>query len=131
MIFVREECPGDIDAIRINFSPVKIQGRSKTIKGVGLAPLAVLPAWQRQGIGTYLIKQGIDVLKSEGCPFIIVLGHREYSPRFEFESASGDNIRSQWEGVQDEAFMIRILDPAAMAGVQGVAWYRDEFNEAI
>ena len=99
--------------------------------GMGLVPLAVLPAWQRQGIGTLLIKQSIEILKSRGSPSVIVLGHPEYYPRFEFEHASGDIIRRQWEGVPDEAFMIRILDPAAMAGVQGVARYRDEFDESI
>jgi len=38
--------------------------------GMGLVPLAVLPAWQRQGIGTLLIKQGIEILKNRGCPYV-------------------------------------------------------------
>ncbi len=84
-----------------------------------------------QGIGILLVEQGIDILKSEGCPFIIVLGRPEYYPRFEFERTSGYNICSQWEGVPNEAFMIRILGPAAMAGVQGAARYRDEFDATI
>ena len=82
---------------------------------MGLAPMAVLPAWQRQGIGTLLVKRGIEMLKRRSCPFIIVLGHPEYYPRFDFERASGTGIRSQWEGVPDEAFMILILDQAGDA----------------
>ena len=63
----------------------------------------------------------------------IVLGHPEYYPSLilaSIECASSDIIPSLWEGVPDEAF-IRILDLAAMAGAQGVARYRDEFDESI
>ena len=109
----------------------KSKAARRTIEGMGLAPMAVLPAWQRQGIGTLLIKRGIEMLKSRSCPFIIVLGHPEYYPRFDFERASNYGIRSQWEGVPDEAFMILILDREAMQGVSGVARYRNEFDEAV
>ena len=50
-------------------------------------------------------------------------------PRFGFESAAKHGLRCQWESVPDEAFMTRILDPGAMAGVSGVATYRPEFSE--
>jgi hypothetical protein len=55
----------------------------------------------------------------------------EKLPSLRVERASGDIIRSPWEKVLAEAFLIRILDPVAMAGAQGVALYRDEFGEAI
>jgi putative acetyltransferase len=93
--------------------------------------MAVLPAWQRQGIGTHLIQKGIEILKDRGYPVVIVLGHPEYYPRFGYERASNYGIRSQWDGVPDEAFMIRILDRAMMEGISGVARYRDEFDEAM
>jgi putative acetyltransferase len=115
----------------ILFSPAKVEGERKTMLGMGLAPMAVLPAWQRQGIGTLLAQKGIVILKDRGCPFVIVLGHPEYYPRFGFERASLYGIRSQWEGVPDEAFMILILDAAAMRNASGVARYRDEFDEAM
>jgi len=63
--------------------------------------------------------------------FIIVLGHPEYYPRFGFEPASRYRIKSQWEGVPDNAFIILWLDKTMMDKVSGVAKYRDEFNEAI
>ncbi|MBN1235330.1 MAG: N-acetyltransferase [Methanotrichaceae archaeon] len=137
---LRKSCPallslvaldGDEVVGHILFSPAKIEGDSKAIEGMGLAPMAVQPAWQRQGIGTRLIKRGIEMLRSRGCPFIIVLGHAEYYPRFGFVSASGHGIASQWDGVPNEAFMILILDQSAMKGVSGVARYRDEFDEAM
>jgi putative acetyltransferase len=71
------------------------------------------------------------MLRSRDCPVIIVLGHPEYYPRFGFVRASLHGIRSQWDGVPDEAFMIMILDQSAMKGVSGVARYRDEFDEAM
>ncbi len=62
---------------------------------------------------------------------MIVLGHAEYYPRFGFEPASKFGLTSQWDGVPDEAFMAKILDEKGMSGVQGVARYRDEFDEAM
>ena len=137
---LRKSCPGRLSLVALEgdeivghilFSPAKIIGSAKTAEGMGLAPVAVLPARQRRGIGTGLVKRGLEMLKSRGCPFIIVLGHPEYYPRFGFARASLCDVRSQWDGVPDEAFMILILDPLAMEGVSGVARYRDEFDEAM
>jgi putative acetyltransferase len=60
-----------------------------------------------------------------------VLGHADYYPRFGFVPASRYNLKSQWEGIPDEAFMILVFDKKALEGVQGVAKYREEFNEAM
>jgi putative acetyltransferase len=115
----------------ILFSPVTIEGHRGFLEGMGLAPMAVLPEFQRQGVGSMLIRAGIEILKKSGCPFIIVLGHPEYYPRFGFEPASRYRIRSQWEGVPDPAFMILWLEKTGINHVSGVAKYRDEFNEAM
>jgi putative acetyltransferase len=137
---LRENCPvllslvaleGDKVVGHILFSPARIDDRIKTVEGMGLAPVAVQPERQRRGIGTELAKRGIEMLRSRGCLFIIVLGHPEYYPRFGFVRASLHGIASQWDGVPDEAFMIQILDQSAMEGVSGVARYRDEFDEAM
>ena len=64
-------------------------------------------------------------------PFVIALGHSEYYPRFGFEPASRRGLRSQWDGVPDEAFMLIVFDEDSMEGVSGVARYRDEFDEAM
>jgi putative acetyltransferase len=60
---------------------------------------------------------------------VVVVGHPAYYPRFGFERASAHGLSSQWPGVPDTAFMVLVLDPEAMAGVSGVARYREEFNE--
>jgi putative acetyltransferase len=96
---------------------------------MGLAPMAVLPDRQRQGIGSRLIQRGLELLRDRGCPFVVVVGHPEYYPRFGFEPASKHGLVSQWEGMPDEAFMVMVLDAKVMTGAVGVARYRDDFNE--
>jgi putative acetyltransferase len=113
------------------FTPVVITDGKQKTEGMGLAPMAVLPSKQHQGIGTQLVDTGLQILKEKGCPFIIVLGHPEYYPRFGFQATSGRNIRTQWDGVPDEAFMILVMDHEAMQNVSGVATFRDEFNDAL
>jgi putative acetyltransferase len=112
----------------IMFTPVLIKN-GKEVQGMGLAPMSVLPARQRRGIGTQLVKSGLQILRKKGCPFVIVLGHPAYYPRFGFQPASRFNIKSQWEGVPDEAFMILVLEEEAMQNVSGIAMFRDEFNQ--
>lgn len=136
---LRENCPSILSQVAVQddqvvghivFSPVKIEG-DRTLDGMGLGPMAVLPEFQHRGIGSRLVQAGIEILKNQGSPFIIVLGHPEYYPRFGFELASHSGIRSQWEGVPDEAFMILILNENAISDIRGVARYSSEFNEAV
>jgi putative acetyltransferase len=130
---IREACEEIISLVAVEnekivghifFSPAEINHKGKTIKGMGLAPMAVHTEYQNKSIGSLLVKKGIKKIKISGCPFIIVLGHEKYYPRFGFETASKYGIKPQWEGVPDEAFMIMILDKETMAGVSGVATYR-------
>ncbi len=100
-------------------------------KGLGLGPMAVLPELQNRGIGSRLVKAGLEICEQREASFVMVLGHPEYYPRFGFETASRRRIRCQWAGVPDEAFMIRVLAPEAMPPRGGVARYRDEFDQAL
>jgi putative acetyltransferase len=113
----------------ILFTPVVVEGAGRRVLGMGLAPMAVLPDRQRQGIGSQLVRRGLDILRERGCPFVVVVGHPEYYPRFGFEPASLHGLACQWEGVPDAASMVLFLDANALEGVSGVARYRDEFNE--
>jgi putative acetyltransferase len=106
----------------ILYSPIEVGG----VTGAALGPMAVLPEHQRTGIGSLLINEGRRQLEARGCPFIIVIGHATYYPRFGFVPAGRSGISCEWN-VPDEAFMILVLDPSRMTGVIGLAKYRGEF----
>ena len=107
-----------------------VPNRDSRIEGMGLGPMAVLPNRQRQGIGSGLVRKGLEILRGRGCPFVIVIGHPDYYPRFGFEPASNYAIKSQWEGIPDQAFMILVFDRKIVSDISGVARYRHEFNDA-
>jgi GNAT superfamily N-acetyltransferase len=104
---------------------VIVTEHSRCVEGAGLGPMAVLPGFQRMGTGSKLIVEGTRRLRARRCPFIVVLGHPKYYPRFGFVPASRHSIRCQW--VPDEAFMLLLLDPPRVQGMSGVARYRNEF----
>ena len=137
---LRIACPDALSLVAVSddqvvghilFTPVTLQDEPGAPRGMGLAPMAVVPERQRQGIGSLLIKAGLEILRQRACPFVIVVGHPEYYPRFGFVPASRHGLVCQWEGVPDDTFMVLILDDAPMAGVSGIARYRDEFDEAM
>jgi predicted N-acetyltransferase YhbS/predicted enzyme related to lactoylglutathione lyase len=108
----------------ILYSPITV---GDTFFGAALGPMSVLPQYQRQGIGGRLNEEGKRRLENSGCPFIIVLGHPEYYPRFGFRPASTHGVRCEWE-VPDDVFMLLILDPVRAQGISGLAKYRQEFS---
>jgi putative acetyltransferase len=137
---IREACEEKISLVAVEdekvvghifFSPAVINYNGKDINGMGLAPMAVHTESQNKGIGSLLVDEGIKKVKETSCSFIIVLGHEKYYPRFGFKTASKYGIKSQWEDVPDEAFMVMMLDKETMAGVSGIAKYRTEFDEAM
>ena len=107
----------------IMYSPITVGG----VTGAALGPMAVQPEHQRQGIGSKLIEAGTQRLKDAGYPFIIVLGHANYYPRFGFKPASSFGIKCEWE-VPDDVFMLLVLEPEKMQSVSGLAKYRHEFS---
>lgn len=62
----------------ILFSPATVESEDRSTRGMGLAPIAVQPQYQRRGIGSKLIRAGISKLKSKHRAFVIVLGHPTY-----------------------------------------------------
>jgi putative acetyltransferase len=107
----------------IMYSPITIGDAT----GAALGPMSVLPEHQRHGIGSKLVETGNEKLKDAGYPFIIVLGHANFYPRFGFKPASTFGVKCEWP-VPDDAFMLLILDETKLQGVSGLAKYRKEFS---
>jgi putative acetyltransferase len=104
------------------FSPVVIGA----LRGAGLGPMAVRPSHQRRGIGSRLVEAGMSRLRESGVPFVVVLGHPGFYPRFGFRPAAMYGATCEWE-VPSEAFMVALLDPAVSDQLRGAVKYRPEF----
>ena len=117
----------------ILFSPVTVESAGESAgearAAVGLGPMAVLPAHQRRGLGSLLVRTGLQACRDAGHGCVVVLGHPEYYPRFGFEPASRRGVA--WaHPVPDEAFMILELRPGALGGRGGIVRYQPEFGGA-
>jgi len=95
---------------------------------MGLAPMAVSPALQRQGIGSDLVRAGLEQCAEIGTLAVIVLGHPDYYPKFGFQPASTFGLRSTYD-VPDEVFMARELVPDGLADRNGIVHYHPAFGE--
>jgi putative acetyltransferase len=93
----------------ICFSPVTIGDDGASQRCVGLAPMAVLPAAQNSGIGSRLVRAGLDECRRRGLALVVVVGHATYYPRFGFQPASRLGLRCEYD-VPDDVFMALRLD---------------------
>ncbi len=109
----------------ICFSPMRLDPPGPA--SVGLAPLAVLPAWQKQGVGTALMHAGIEHCRKAGFEVMFVLGHKEYYPRVGFTPAHRFNVNSGY-GFNGDEFMLLELHPGALAGYRGTAYYHSAWD---
>ena len=109
------------------FSPVSIADHPDCHSGLGLAPIGVLPSYQRAGIGSKLIVEGLATCRQAGYPFVVVLGHPAYYPRFGFRRASVLGLTNAYGA--DEAFMVMELSPGSLPAEGGLVKYGTEFAE--
>lgn len=110
----------------IMFSPVSLS-TDPELRVMGLAPMAVTPAHQRQGVGLALVRAGLERCKEMGFSAVVVLGHPEYYPRFGFLQASRFGLHCEYEA-PEEAFMALELKPGALDGKHGVVKYHAAFS---
>ncbi len=114
----------------IAFSPVVIESEYSSFEAITLAPMAVLPAYQKQGIGGRLVGTGLEQCRKLGHEIVIVVGHPDYYPRFGFVLAKPKGISCEFE-VPEEAFMILELRKGALAGRSGIVKFQPEFRDAV
>jgi len=111
----------------IMFSRVEIEPGESKNDILGLAPMAVLPAFQKKGIGSQLVEAGLQRCVSKGCPAVVVIGHPEFYRRFGFIPAEKYDIKSEFD-VPSEVFMIKELAEDALKGLRGAARYHKAFS---
>lgn len=109
----------------ILFSPVSVDSVADNLV-MGLAPMAVAPDRQREGIGSALVRAGIAACEAAGIGGIVVLGHPGFYPRFGFRPASEFGLESEY-AVPDEAFMALPLGAADFGASPGTARYHPAF----
>ena len=97
----------------ILFSRLPIVASAREIAGAALAPVAVLPRFQRLGVGSALVRSGLRRCAESGCEAVVVLGHPAYYPRFGFSAALAERLDAPFSGA---AFMALELVPGALAG---------------
>jgi putative acetyltransferase len=111
----------------IFFSPIALESHP-SIAGIGLAPMAVLPAFQRQGIGSRLVEAGLQAGRNAGYELAVVLGHVDFYPRFGFRAARELGLTSIYTEAGDASMALE-LRPGALAGRAGLVTYRPEFAD--
>ncbi len=111
----------------ILFSDLPIVTPGGTVPALALAPMAVLVAHQRAGIGSALVRRGLDLCRDEGHRIVVVLGHPTYYPRFGFSAELAKPLESPYSG---PAFMALELVAGALAGVGGKVEYPPPFSRA-
>lgn len=108
-------------------SEVSIVNQSQSFKGLVLAPLDVLPAYQGKGIGAAILLELEKRAKILDYSFISILGHESYYPRFGYVPASQYQIQAPFE-VPNENFMIKELIDGRLEGKSGVIQYSEAYN---
>jgi putative acetyltransferase len=117
---------GDVVVGHILFTPVQLADRGKAGL-LGLAPMAVLPAFQGQGIGGQLIEQGLAAARELGARGVVVLGHADYYPKFGFRPAADFGLTNEFRAPA-ENFMALELVPGGLSAASGQVRYHAAFS---
>ena len=110
----------------IMFSRVLLANHPE-LKIMGLGPMAISPEHQRQGIGSALVRAGLEECKELDFGAVVVLGHPEYYPRFGFTPAVLFGISCEY-AVPEAAFMVIELQPGYLGGASGEVKYHAAFK---
>jgi putative acetyltransferase len=110
----------------ILFSELPIETDSIVIRGAALAPMSVEPSHQRHGIGSSLIREGLEECRRCGVAVVMVLGHLDYYPRFGFSVEKAKRVHCRYSGAH---FMALELAPRVLDGILGTAKYPSAFAD--
>ena len=110
------------------FSKVVTNAEGGELGALALAPLAVMPAFQRLGIGSALVSAGLERCRLQRQARVLVLGDPVYYVRFGFVPAARFDLKCPFPA-PGNAFMAIELEPGAFAGVSGTVRYGHEFDD--
>lgn len=94
---------------------------------IALAPLAVSPEHQKQGVGKLLMQEGLKRCQNLGYPLVLLIGHPEYYPKFGFKPARPFGLELKQFAVPDDVFMVCELQEGALGRIQGELVYPEVF----
>lgn len=112
----------------ILFTKIKIDAPHRTLHSLALAPVAVRRKYQQQKIGSALIVHGLNVAKIQGWPSVIVVGHKDYYPKFGFMRADHWNIRVPIDTDPEHIMALELQPDALEEARNGVVIYPPEFG---
>jgi putative acetyltransferase len=110
----------------ILLSPVHIEEGASSSPALALAPIAVRPGCQKQGIGSLLVEESLRRCRELGHSIVIVIGEPSFYSRFGFTPARAHGLEAPFP-VPDEAFMVLDLAGSALGGIAGMVCYPPPF----
>lgn len=109
------------------FSPVTVERSPADSRWVALGPIGVLPDFQGRGIGSHLVREGLDVCRSRGFDGVVLLGAPGYYARFGFVPASDHGLSCVYGG--GPAFQAIELRQGELEQVSGLVRFAPEFDQ--
>ena len=106
-----------------------IKSERQDTPALALAPLAVRPDFQNQGIGSKLVEKGLEECERLNHKLVIVLGHPNFYPKFGFKPAYDFGVIAPYDDIPKEVFLILELTSGALKGVSGIVEYPLAFQE--
>lgn len=104
-----------------------VEDHKKVSTVIVLAPIAVKPNCQKQGIGSELIEEGIRRCKALGYSIILLIGHPSYYPRLGFKPARKYGLELKQFEVPDEVFMVYEVEDGKLHEINGELKYPKSF----
>ena len=90
--------------------------------------MSVLPEFQNKGIGSRLVREGLEACKREGYDAVVVPGHTRFYPRFGFSKAKDYGLDNEYNA--SDAFVVMELQGGVLEGISGLVKYTPEFRDA-
>ncbi|MCX2743277.1 N-acetyltransferase [Mangrovivirga sp. M17] len=120
---VKDKIVGFILLIKIN-----IVTEDQIIKALAMAPVCVLPKFQKKGIGEKLIKEAHIRAKEKNYPAIVLVGHEDYYPRFGYQPMSDFNLKTTFNIPAKNCMAIE-LTQGSLSNIRGTVVYPKAFFE--